>query len=69
LCFQLVRITINNKPYGINGLEPYRQYEIRIRAYTSFGKGPWSNVITNFTGKVISRSKTNIFSADFYVGD
>ena len=44
-------ITTNNKPYGISRLQSYRQYRIRIRAYTDIGAGEWSDAIVVFTGK------------------
>ena len=52
-CFQFVRITTNNKPFVIYGLQQYRDYQVRIRAYTSFGAGSWSNILEEFTGDTL----------------
>uniref|UniRef100_H2XW70 Fibronectin type-III domain-containing protein n=2 Tax=Ciona intestinalis TaxID=7719 RepID=H2XW70_CIOIN len=48
--FTVSASAVMSNTYVLTGLVPYRTYNIRIRAKTSAGSGPWSNNATAFTG-------------------
>ncbi|XP_035218180.1 receptor-type tyrosine-protein phosphatase delta-like [Stegodyphus dumicola] len=60
-------ISVQTTSYSITGLSPYTNYSVKVRASTSVGKGPWSDVYNILTkagtpfrlGKIKVQNTTN----------
>ncbi|KFM60834.1 hypothetical protein X975_15368, partial [Stegodyphus mimosarum] len=60
-------IPVQTTSYSITGLSPYTNYSVKVRAFTSVGPGPWSDVYYSLTragipfrlGKIKVQNTTN----------
>ena len=51
--------------YTVTGLMTGTQYDLRVRAFTVVGRGPPSNVVTAFVGKLKYVLLLHIIASDF----
>ena len=51
--------------YTVTGLMTGTEYDFRIRAFTAVGRGPFSNVVTAFVGKLKYVLLLYIIASDF----